>query len=128
MLNGISVPQDGTTVNVPDDSAPVKTGTFTVVDNITLPTWTNVAAPAVQDAQRAEWNRYATAVAAHEDLHAADDKSTYDPVGATLGQKKIGAAIDAVSAATAAANAKAGPRDASNPPPTLNPVATTKVP
>ena len=128
VLNGISVPQDGSTVNVPDDSAPVKTGTFTVVDNITLPTWTNVAAPAVQDAQRAEWNRYATAVAAHEDLHAADDKSTYDPVGATLGQKKIGAAIDAVSAATTAANAKAGPRDASNPPPTLNPVGTTKVP
>ena len=31
--------------------------------------------PAVQDAQRAEWNRYATAVAAHEDLHAADDKA-----------------------------------------------------
>jgi hypothetical protein len=128
VLNGINVPQDGSTVNVPDDSAPVKTGTFTVVDNITLPTWTNVAAPAVQDAQRAEWNRYATAVAAHEDLHAADDKSTYDPVGATLGQKKIGAAIDAVSAATTAANAKAAPRDASNPPPTLNPVGTTKVP
>ena len=128
VLNGINVPQDGSTVNVPDDSAPVKTGTFTVADNITLPTWTNVAAPAVQDAQRAEWNRYATAVAAHEDLHAADDKSTYDPVGATLGQKKIGAAIDAVSAATTAANAKAGPRDASNPPPTLNPVGTTKVP
>jgi hypothetical protein len=128
VLNGITVPQDGSTVNVPDDSAPVKTGTFTVVDNITLPTWTNVSSPAVQDAQRAEWNRYATAVAAHEDLHAADDKGTYDPVGTTLGQKKIGAAIDAVSAATTAANAKAGPRDASNPPPTLNPVGTTKVP
>ena len=109
MLNGIAVPQDGSTVNVPDDSAPVKTGTFTVVDNITLPTWTNLSAPAVQDAQRAEWNRYATAVAAHEDLHAADDKATYDPVGATLGQKKIGAAIDAVSGATTAANALAAP-------------------
>jgi hypothetical protein len=128
MLNGINVPQDGSTVNVPDDSAPVKTGTFTVVDNITLPTWTNVGSAAVQDAQRAEWNRYTAAVAAHEDLHATDDKSTYDPVGATLGQKKIGAAIDAVSAATTAANAKAGPRDASNPPPTLNPAGTTKVP
>ncbi len=128
VLNGITVPQDGSTVSVPDESAPVKTGTFSVVDNITLPTWTNVSSPAVQDAQRAEWNRYATAVAAHEDLHAADDKSAYDPVGATLGQKKIGAAIDAVSAATTTANAKAGPRDASNPPPTLNPVGTTKVP
>ena len=115
VLNGITVPQDGSTVNVPDDSAPVKTGTFTVVDNITLPTWTNVSSPAVQDVQRAEWNRYATAVAAHEDLHAADDKGTYDPVGTTLGQKQIGAAIDAVSAATTAANAKAGPRDASQP-------------
>jgi hypothetical protein len=82
----------------------------------------------VQDAQRAEWARYTTAVAAHEDLHAADDKSTYDPVGATLGQKKMGAAIEAVSAATSAANAKAGPRDTSNPPPTLNPAGTTKVP
>ncbi len=128
VLNGINVPQNGSAVTVPDDSAPVKTGTFTVVDSITLPTWTNVGSAAVQDAQRAEWNRYTTAVAAHEDLHAADDKSTYDPVGTTLGQKKIGAAIDAVSAATTAANAKAGPRDASNPPPTLNPAGTTKVP
>jgi hypothetical protein len=128
VLNGISVPQNGSAVSVPDDSAPVKTGTFTVADNITLPTWTNVGSPAVQDAQRAEWARYTTAVAAHEDLHAADDKSTYDPVGATLGQKKMGAAIDAVSAATSAANAKAGPRDTSNPPPALNPAGTTKVP
>ena len=124
VLNGITVPQDGSTVNVPDDSAPVKTGTFSVVDNITLPTWTNVSSPAVQDAQRAEWNRYATAVAAHEDLHAADDKGTYDPVGTTLGQKKIGAAIDAVSAATAAANAKAGPGTR----PTLPPRSTRSVP
>jgi hypothetical protein len=128
MLNGIAVPQDGSTVNVPDESAPVKTGTFSVVDNITLPTWTNLSAPAVQDAQRTEWNRYATAVAAHEDLHAADDKATYDPVGATLGQKKIGAAIDAVSGATTAANALAAPRDSSNPAPTLNPAGTTQVP
>jgi hypothetical protein len=127
-LNGINIPQDGSAANVPDDTAPVKTGTFAVVDNITLPTWTNVTAPAVQDAQRTEWNRYTTAVAAHEDLHAADDKATYDPVGAALAQKKIGAAIDAVSAATTAANAKAGPRDASNPPPTLNPAGTAKVP
>lgn len=109
MLNGISIPQDGSAVNVPDNSAQVKTGTFTVVDAITLPTWTNVSSPAVQDAQRTEWNRYTTAVAAHEDLHAADDKASYDPVGASLGQKQIGAAIDAVSAATTAANAKAGP-------------------
>jgi hypothetical protein len=128
VLNGISVPQDGSAVNVPDDTAPVKTGTFTVVDNITLPTWTNVGAPGVQDAQKTEWNRYAAAVATHEDLHAGDDKATYDPVGASLGQKKIGAAIDAVTAATTAANAKAGPRDSSNPPPTLNPAGTTKVP
>jgi hypothetical protein len=128
VLNGISIPQDGSTANVPDDTAPVKTGTFTVVDNITLPTWTNVGAPAVQDAQRTEWNRYTTAVAAHEDLHATDDQAAYDPVGAALGQKKIGAAIDAVSAATTAANAKAGPRDSSNPPPTLNPAGTTNVP
>lgn len=128
VLNGINIPQNGSTVNVPDDTAPVKTGTFTVVDNITLPTWTNVGSPAVQEAQRTEWNRYTTAVAAHEDLHASDDKATYDPVGAALGQKKIGAAIDAVSAATTAANAKAGPRDSSNPPPTLNPAGTTKVP
>ena len=83
-----------------------------MVDNITLPTWTNVAAPAVQDAAEGRVEPVCTAVAAHEDLHAADDKSTYDPVGATLGQKKIGAAIDAVSAATTAANAKAAPRDA----------------
>jgi hypothetical protein len=128
MLNGISIPQDGSAVSVPDNSAPVKTGTFTVVDAITLPTWTNVSSPAVQDAQRTEWNRYTTAVAAHEDLHAADDKASYDPVGASLGQKQIGAAIDAVSAATTAANAKAAPRDASNPAPTLNPAGTTKVP
>ncbi len=128
MLNGISIPQDGSAVNVPDNSAQVKTGTFTVVDAITLPTWTNVSSPAVQDAQRTEWNRYTTAVAAHEDLHAADDKASYDPVGASLGQKQIGAAIDAVSAATTAANAKAGPRDTSSPAPTLNPAGTTKVP
>jgi hypothetical protein len=128
VLNGIPVPQDGTPVTFPDDTAPVKTGTFTVVDNITLPTWTNVGAPGVQDAQKTEWNRYAAAVAAHEDLHAGDDKATYDPVGASLGQKKIGAAMDAVTAATTAANAKAGPRDSSNPPPTLNPAGTTKVP
>jgi len=75
-------PQDGSNVPVPDDAAPVSTGTFTVVDSITLPTWTNVGSPAVQDAQRTEWNRYTTAVAAHEDLHASDDKATYDPVGA----------------------------------------------
>jgi hypothetical protein len=128
VLNGINIPQDGSTVTVPDDTAAVKTGTFTVADNITLPTWTNAGAPGVQDAQKTEWARYTTAVAAHEDLHAADDKATYDPVGATLGQKKIGTAIDAVSAATAAANARAGPRDSSNPPPTLNPAGTTKVP
>jgi hypothetical protein len=128
VLNGITVAQDGSSVSVPDETAPVKTGTFTVADNITLPTWTNVGSPTVQDAQRTEWNRYAAAVAAHEDLHATDDKATYDPVGATLGQKKIGAAIDAVSAATTAANAKAGPRDGSNPPPTLNPAGNTQVP
>ena len=127
VLNGTPIPQSGT-VTVPDDNAPVKTGTFTVVDQITLPTWTNVGAPAVQDAQKAEWNRYAAAVAAHEDLHAADDKAVYDPVGASLGQKKMGEAIDAVSKATTDANAKAAPRDASNPPPTLNPAGTTKVP
>ncbi|HEX4520425.1 MAG TPA: hypothetical protein VH063_12675 [Gaiellaceae bacterium] len=128
VLNGISIPQDGSAVSVPDDAAPVKTGSLTVVDNITLPTWTNVGSAAVQDAQRAEWTRYTGAVSSHEDLHAADDKSAYDPVAAGLGQKKIGAAIDAVSAATTAANAKAGPRDASNPPPTLKPVGTTTVP
>jgi hypothetical protein len=128
VLNGISVPQDGSPVNLPDDTAPVKTGTFTVVDNITLPTWTNVGAPGVQDAQKTEWARYTAAVAAHEDMHAGDDKAAYDPVGASLGQKKIGAAIDAVTAATTAANAQAGPRDTSSPPPTLNPAGTTKVP
>jgi hypothetical protein len=128
VLNGTTIPQDGSSVSIPDDTAPIKTGTFTVVDNITLPTWTNVGAATVQDAQRTEWNRYAAAVAVHEDLHAADDKTTYDPVGAALGQKPIGAAIDAVSAATTAANALSGPRDQSNPPPTLNPAGTTKVP
>jgi hypothetical protein len=128
VLNGISIPQDGSAVSVPDDAAPVKTGALSVVDNITLPTWTNVGSATVQDAQRAEWSRYTGAVSAHEDLHAADDKSAYDPAAAALGRKKIGDAIDAVSAATTAANAKAGPRDASNPPPTLNPAGTTKVP
>jgi hypothetical protein len=128
VLNGISIPQDGSTVAVPDDAAPVKTGALSVVDNITLPTWTNVGSAAVQDAQRAEWSRFTGAVSTHEDLHAADDKSAYDPVATALGQKKIGDAIDAVSAATTAANAKAGPRDASNPPPTLNPAGSTTVP
>jgi hypothetical protein len=128
VLNGTTIPQDGSPVSLPDDAAPVKTGTFTVVDNITLPTWTNVGGPGVQDAQKTEWNRYTAAVAAHEDLHASDDKASYDPVGSSWGQKPIGAAIDAVTAATTAANAKSGPRDSSNPPPTLNPAGTTNVP
>jgi hypothetical protein len=117
--------QDGT--GLPDDDV-VTNATVTIVENITLPVWTNEGSASVQPEQKAEWTRFKSAVSAHEDLHAADDEGIYKAAAASLPGKTVKGAYDAIDAATTAGNTQGPVRDASNPAPTLNPAGVTKVP
>ncbi len=121
-LNG-KVNGDG----LPDDTK-VTSATLTVVENIAVPDWTNKDATTVETAQQNAWKSYAAGVAAHEDLHAADDDGIYKKAAGNLIGKTVTGAIAVLDAATAAGNTQGPVRDAANPAPRLGPAGTTKVP
>lgn len=104
----------------------VKSAKVSVTENITLPVWSKENGPKVQDAQREEWQRYRGAVAAHEDLHAADDQGIYGKAVASLVGKTVTVAFAAIDAATEAGNNQGPVRDTASPPPILNPAGVEK--
>jgi peptidoglycan hydrolase-like protein with peptidoglycan-binding domain len=108
------------------DDDKVTGAAFTVVDNIQLPDWTNVST--AQPAQQKEWGRYASGVAAHENLHAADDKGFLGALHAGCLGKTVKQAREFVDKQITDSNNQSPVRDTSSPPPTLNPAGTTKVP
>ena len=120
VLNG----KDGT--KLPGDEV-VKSAKVSITENITLPLWSKENGPKVQDVQRQEWQRYRGAVAAHEDLHAADDEGIYGKAVAGLVGKTVTDAFAAIDTATEAGNNQGPKRDTANPAPSLNPAGVEKV-
>jgi len=116
--------KDGT--KLPGDEV-VKSAKVSITENITLPVWSKENGPKVQDVQRQEWQRYRGAVAAHEDLHAADDQGIYSKAVAGLIGKTVTDAFADIDTATDAGNKQGPVRDTANPAPSLNPAGVEKV-
>lgn len=110
---------------LPDDEK-VTSAIFKVVDNISLPDWTNVGK--AQPSQQSAWNDFAGGVAAHENLHAADDKKFLGSLHVGCLGKTVKQAVDFVNAQITASNDQSPKRDASDPPPRLRQAGTTRVP
>jgi hypothetical protein len=106
----------------------VTSASLTVVENIGVPDWTNKRSSNVQPEQQTAWANYAAGVAAHEDLHAADDDGIYKKAAGKLVGKSIDDAIKVVDAATAEGNTQGPVRDAASPAPRLGPAGPTRVP
>jgi hypothetical protein len=88
-----------------EGSKPVRLANITVTETRSLPTWSD--RPKASEAAGKEWDRFHSALAAHEDGHIAIDKSTFDGLHRqALGKKPDDAnkAIDAVNDAATKAN------------------------
>lgn len=83
----------------PEGADPVKLANVTVQETISLPNWQD--RPAASDREKKEWDRFRTALAAHEAQHVELDKAEFTDIHKKMLRKthaKANAEIDAAEA------------------------------